>query len=115
VLLRGGLTPAQQDAVERRFQSGEARLLIGQQQAAGVGRNFQAGSLVVYYSQRYSIVDREQSEDRTHRSGSEIHEKITYIDLLAKGTIDEDVVRGLAEKRTVQEVVVDMKRRLRGW
>jgi SNF2 family DNA or RNA helicase len=115
LLLRGGMSPMEHDQIEQAFQSGQHRLLIAQQQAGGEGRNFQACSLAVYYSQRYSLTQREQSEDRSHRGGSEIHAKISYVDLIAKGTIDEEISAALAEKKTVAEVVVDLRRKLRGW
>ena len=115
VLIRGGMKGWQQDEAERKFQTGETRLLIAQQQAGGESRNLQMGSLVVYYSQWYSIVYREQSEDRTHRGGSDIHDRIMYINLVCNDTVDEDVIVGLQEKRTAGEIVVDLKRRLRGY
>ena len=42
-------------------------------------------------------------------------DKITYVDLVATSTVDEDVSAGLDEKRSIAEVVVDLKRKLRGW
>ena len=39
---------------------------------------------------------REQSEDRAHRIGQE--ENVTYIDLMALGTIDEFIVKALDKK-----------------
>jgi hypothetical protein len=115
LLLRGGMSPYEHERIEAAFQEGRNRLLIAQQQAGGEGKNLQAASLIAYYSQRYSVVQREQSEDRTHRGGSEIHEKISYVDLIAKGTIDHEIVSALEQKKSAAEVVLDLKRKLRGW
>jgi len=37
-----------------------------------------------------------QSEDRAHRIGQQ--DKVTYIDLIAEGTIDEKIVKALNNK-----------------
>jgi SNF2 family DNA or RNA helicase len=50
----------------------------------------------VYYSNDYSLEVRMQSEDRAHRIGQE--QKVTYIDLIAEGTIDERIVKALNSK-----------------
>jgi len=39
---------------------------------------------------------RQQSEDRAHRIGQE--NKVTYIDILARGTIDEFILKALNKK-----------------
>lgn len=114
LLIRGGMSQQERDDAERMFNSGERRLLIGQQQAGGTGLNLQAASLAAYYSQQYSIIDREQSEDRCHRSGSERHQRITIADFCCRNTIDYTVIQGLREKRTVSEIVVDLKALLLG-
>ena len=117
VVIRGGMSATDHDRAEEAFQRGDARLLIGQQGAGGVGRNLQAASLAIWYSQQYSIVERDQSEGRNVRGGSEIHmaRGITHMDMLGVGTIEWEIANGLKEKRSVAEVVVDLRRKLRGW
>lgn len=108
-----GSTPqTKRDEAELLFQRGECRLLVANPAAGGVGLNLQAGSLAIYYSQGYSLEHRLQSEDRCHRSGSQIHEKVTYIDLIAQDTIDVIVRQALSDKKEVAEIVVDLKRML---
>ena len=109
----GSTKQAARDEAERRFQSGETRLLVANPAAGGVGLNLQAASLAVYYSQGYSLEHRLQSEDRCHRSGSEIHEKVTYVDLLALDTIDLVIREAISAKKEVAEIVVDLKEMLR--
>ena len=49
-----------------------------------------------------------QSEDRAHRIGQT--NKVTYIDLVAKGTVDEKIVKALRNKLDLaQEVLGDEK------
>ncbi len=45
-----------------------------------------------------------QSEDRAHRIGQKEH--VTYIDLIAEGTIDERIVKTLRGKMDVASVVM---------
>jgi SNF2 family DNA or RNA helicase len=97
---------------ERRFQAGESRLLIGNPAAGGVGLNLQRASTAIYYSQGYSHIARAQSEDRCHRSGSEMHQRITYIDLVCEDSIDQTVQGILEGKKEVAAAVVGMRRAL---
>lgn len=80
------------------FQSDPSvNMLVGQVHAGGLGITLTASQLVVYYSQGYSLADRLQNEDRTHRIGTT--GMVTYIDMVCPGTIDEDILTILAEKR----------------
>lgn len=56
-------------------------------------------SAVVYYSRGFSVERRVQSENRTHRIGSERHAEIVYFDLICKGTVDEKTVKDTWQKR----------------
>lgn len=85
------------------FQSKKARFLVGNAATGGVGLNMTAAELVVYYSNSFSFTDREQSEDRAHRIGQT--KSVTYIDLIAEGTVDAVVVEALRGKRDVSEFV----------
>jgi SNF2 family DNA or RNA helicase len=114
LLIRGGMPPSKTDAAEAAFQAGDCRVLVGQQGAMGEGKDFPMASLAIYMSQQYSLIQREQSEDRSHRGGSEVHSKVTYVDVVARDTVDLDVAEALKAKRSVAEAIVDIKRRLRG-
>jgi SNF2 family DNA or RNA helicase len=101
---------AERAEAERRFQAGETPLLVGNPAAGGVGLNLQRASVAIYYSLSYSLTDRMQSEDRCHRSGSEAHNRVTYVDIVCTGTIDEVVREALASKKQVADAVVDLRR-----
>lgn len=94
----------------RAFTERRTRLLIANQASGGVGLNLQVAPLAIYYSQGYNLEDRLQSEGRNHRGGSQIHRQVTYIDLIAQGTIDEVVLAALKRKKSVADVVVDLRR-----
>lgn len=85
------------------FQAGKLKVLIGTQQTGGLGINLTAASVVIYYSNDYSLQNRLQSEDRVHRAGQE--NKVTYIDILANKTIDESIYSILRKKKDVADIV----------
>lgn len=90
-----------------RFQNyPKCRVMISNPQAGGVGVNLTAASYAIYFSRGWSLGDRLQSEARNHRGGSEIHDKITLIDLVAPGTLDEDVLAALLRKENFSENVL---------
>jgi len=87
----------------------EVKAIIANQAAGGTGVNLTAASYAIYYSRGFSLTDDLQSEARNHRGGSEIHEKITRIDLVAPGTMDEYVLDVLHEKKHLAEMILSYK------
>ena len=75
---------------------GDLRFFIGNPKTGGYGLTLTSSHTVVYYSNDYSLEVRMQSEDRAHRIGQT--NKVTYIDLIAEGTIDEKIVKSLNNK-----------------
>ena len=75
---------------------GDLRFFVGNPKTGGYGLTLTSSHTVVYYSNDYSLEVRMQSEDRAHRIGQE--QKVTYIDLIAEGTIDERIVKALNSK-----------------
>jgi len=75
------------------------RYFVGNPAVAGVGLTLHAASTVVYYSNSFDLEQRLQSEDRAHRIGQE--KTVTYVDLIAKGTVDSKIVRALREKLNI--------------
>ena len=74
----------------------DLRFFIGNPKTGGYGLTLTSSHTVVYYSNDYSLEVRMQSEDRAHRIGQT--QKVTYIDLMAEGTIDEKIVKALNSK-----------------
>lgn len=90
-----------EQAIERFQTDPSCRLFIGQIRAGGIGITLTAAQFVVYYSQGYSLIDRAQSEDRTHRIGTT--GTVTYVDLVCPGTVDEEILQVLEEKRALAD------------
>ncbi|MET0423634.1 MAG: DEAD/DEAH box helicase [Actinoplanes sp.] len=85
------------DTVEA-FQRGKLDLLCVTTGAGGVGLTLTAAKTVVFLQRPWSLVEASQAEDRCHRIGSEIHDSIEVIDIVATKTIDTRIRAVLHEK-----------------
>jgi len=92
------------DAIED-FERGGVQVFVGNQQAGGTGITLVSASYVIYFSNDFSLRNRLQSEDRAHRIGQK--KNVTYINIAAKGTIDEHVIRTLMSKQDVADTIID--------
>jgi len=94
----GGQSMADRTDTVAKFQQGELDLICATTGAGGVGITLTAASTVVFLQRPWSLVESLQAEDRCHRIGSEIHECIEIVDVVAANTIDTRVRAVLREK-----------------
>ena len=80
------------------FQAGEFDVICVTTSAGGVGITLTAASTGVFLQRPWSYVEASQAEDRLHRIGSEVHESVDIIDIVAKKTIDARMREVLREK-----------------
>lgn len=106
-------TKEKQQAMDQFRNDPDVRVIVANQSAGGVGVNLIEASYAIYYSKGFKLEDDLQSEARNYRGGSEIHEKVTRIDLMAKGTIDELVTEALANKQQIGERILGWTERLK--
>jgi SNF2 family DNA or RNA helicase len=101
-----------QEVVEQ-FQEPDnpLRFFVGQPRTGGYGITLTAATTVVYYSNSYDLEIRLQSEDRAHRIGQA--NKVTYIDIVAPGTIDEKIIEALRNKIDIAGQV--LREEARNW
>ena len=66
---------------------------------------------MIYYSNGYDLEKRTQSEARINRAGQK--RKMTYIDIIAEGTVDEKIVDALRKKVDIASKV--MGEELKDW
>ena len=85
-------------------KSSPVRFFLGNVQTAGKGITLTAASTVVYFSNNFSLELRQQSEDRAHRFGQE--NKVTYIDLVVPGSMDEKIIKSLISKRNIANEIL---------
>jgi SNF2 family DNA or RNA helicase len=83
------------------FQKGEVDVLVANAATAGHGLNLQTCHRAIYFSNDYSLENRLQSEGRLHRSGQK--NAVSYLDIEAAGTVDQEIHKVLTEKLNVAD------------
>lgn len=107
-----GLVKDKQAELDRFRDDPNCRVMIASQAAGGVGVEMTSASASVYYSKGYSLEHDLQSESRNFRGGSEIHQKITRYDLVARNTVDEIVLTALRNKKDLASNIIALKEML---
>ena len=95
---------ARQQAL-KDFQLGDLQVFIAQIATGGVGITLTAADTAIFYSTDFSLANYEQAKARLHRIGQK--NSVVYIHIMAKRTIDEEVMRRLAAKQNLADLVVD--------
>jgi len=91
------------------FKGNRARFLVANQASAAHGLTFVNCSLQIFFSIDYSLERYEQAKARIHRAGQT--KSCTYIHLIAKNTIDEQILKVLRDKGNINQVVYELLRR----
>ena len=89
----------------------KVRFLVGTPQTGGYGITLTGASTMIYYSNGYDLEKRQQSEARIDRIGQE--KPMTYIDIIAEGTVDEKIVKALRTKVDIATQI--MGEELKDW
>jgi SNF2 family DNA or RNA helicase len=91
------------------WQAGNRTVLAVQIQAGGVGIDLSRAHYAVYYSLGFSLGEYEQSLARLHRPGQA--RSVTYLHLIADGTVDRHVYAALRERKDVVTSILDAVRK----
>ena len=83
-------------------------ILVVQNDTGRFGLTLVSASVSIHYSNSFSYQTRAQSEDRIHRIG-QTADQVTYVDLVAKRTIDERIAYVLRRKENMARSVLDSK------
>lgn len=105
----GGLDDKEKIGVRKTFARGEHDSVVGNPAAGGLGIDeFKIASISAYVTNSFDTERRKQSEDRTHRIGSEIHMDtgITYWDIVAPGTVDIKVLSVMRNNLKISAAVM---------
>jgi SNF2 family DNA or RNA helicase len=108
----GETRPETRSTIVKAFQLHKYRVLICQVQCAKFGLNLSAARTAIYYSCPLAFIDRSQSEDRILN----INDKspLLYIDIVARDTVDEDILDSLKyklnEQKLIEKLVKEIKR-----
>lgn len=109
-VLRGGVDRRQRDADIKAFRAHDGpACFIAQPQAASLGIDLRTASIMIWFSLTPSYVDYTQFEDRIALSDK----PTTFMYLLARGTVDEDLYQTLQEDGDVAKAIMASPDRLR--
>jgi SNF2 family DNA or RNA helicase len=96
-----GKTPVKErQKIVEQFRDGKKRIIVCQIQVGGIGFDLETSSNIVFFSTDWSLANRLQAEARCWRKGQDKHVRI--IDLVAKGTIEEEVAKCIARKKDIK-------------
>jgi SNF2 family DNA or RNA helicase len=100
-------------ALQENFQGNKLDILCMQIATGKHGLNFSAADTMIYFSNTFSSDDRTQSEARIESNTKS--QPLLYIDLITKGTIEEDILKALQTKKRKSEfymtILENMKER----
>ena len=102
--IRYGGNDTKRTAALNGFETGRYKYFIANPQSAGLGLNLAHCSNVIYVSNSFSLEQRMQSEDRTHRIGTTKH--VRYVDLTAIYTIDKHIQGTLAARKNIADMTL---------
>lgn len=87
------------------WNRGEIPVLLAHPDSAGHGLNLQRGGhLLVWFGLTWSLEKYQQANARLHRQGQ--GQPVTIYHLVAKGTVDEDVIKVLMGKEKRQDALI---------
>ncbi len=81
----------------KEFEISKSDYIVANPRKMGVGQNIQYSHYQIFFSNSRSYVVRDQAEGRQHRKGQK--NKVTVIDLITEGTVDELALKCLSEKK----------------
>jgi SNF2 family DNA or RNA helicase len=107
LVLNGEVPINQRGVICDSFQTDPSvKAIVVQIQTGGSGIDLFAASTMIFYSMDYNYGNYAQAHDRILRIGQKASH-VTYIHLVAHGTIDEQILKAVTTKEDVARLVVD--------
>jgi SNF2 family DNA or RNA helicase len=93
-----------------RFQNDpNCMVMVANRKAGGIGVNLTAASYSIVFSRNFSLEEEIQADGRNFRGGSEVHNKITKINLICRNSIDSIVMAAIQKKEDIAEKIIDLR------
>lgn len=103
--LDGQTSPKRRKELVQAFQNGEADFFLISLKAGGTGLNLTAADYVIHMDPWWNPAVEDQASDRAHRIGQE--KSVTVFRIVAKGTIEEQILSLHDQKRQLVSDVLD--------
>lgn len=88
-LIVGGQNADEREQQKENFQRGRVPVILCTIAAGGIGITLTKAHTALFLERSWSMVENSQAEDRIHRIGAEVHDKVTIVDLISIGTVEE--------------------------
>lgn len=110
VSVHGDITGRDRHEAVQRFQRGEVDHILITYGAGSEGITLTRAPLAHRIQRPWSSIKDSQAPFRNLRIGSEIHERIIYVDYVTKGTVDEDLrVKMAGKEEAAQDILRDQR------
>jgi SNF2 family DNA or RNA helicase len=80
-----------------KWRKGKIDILVANVASIGIGIDLYESRVAIYYSNSFSVIHRNHSEKRIHRTGQK--RSCIYIDLVCEGTIDDHILGSLRKAK----------------
>lgn len=97
-MVTGKISEAERQANIDAFQRGQLQAILITYGAGAEGLTLTRSKTMIRLQRTYNLVADKQAEDRFCRPGAEIHDSLLVIDVVAEGTVEEDVPEALEHK-----------------
>lgn len=99
-----GQTKLRGDEIERFHKDPNCRVFLGSLQAAGLGIDLTAASVVIHYDRWWNAARENQATDRVHRIGQV--RGVQVFKLITKHTVEEKIDQMILKKKNLLEDIV---------
>ena len=104
-LLQGDTPREERAELVKRFNAGEAPVFLISLKAGGTGLNLTRADTVIHVDPWWNIAAQNQATDRCYRIGQK--RKVQVYQLIAKDTIEENILKLQSQKRALAESVTE--------
>ncbi len=104
-LLQGDTPREERAELVKRFNAGEAPVFLISLKAGGTGLNLTRADTVIHVDPWWNIAAQNQATDRCYRIGQK--RKVQVYQLIAKDTIEENILKLQSQKRRLAESVTE--------
>lgn len=111
--ITGTVSTDEREWAKEAFQAGRLQVILLTLGAGSEGLTLTKARHLVFLQRSWSLVENRQAEDRIHRPGAEQHDSVFIHDIVAKGTVEEDVLNALEGKGDMLEQIARDKELLR--
>jgi len=90
-----------------KFKSGKNKIMVAHPLSAKFGHTWVSANVAIFHSYDFSWENYYQAKRRIYRIGQK--NPVTYINMIARKTIDEGIMRAIAKKEKNSEMAFDKK------